>query len=155
MRRSKSRWLGLVRGSVDAGPSRQQYLFQCPDSKRGPPARIVYFWWTAAFNFLPATNRSTRYVRPRRNLKFSKILQPHDVGVMVNNLYRATVWPGPIPRKHQAADPADSFLLDLIEAAQPDYAVTGDKRVGLLELDKLGRTKILKASVFCAEVLHL
>jgi hypothetical protein len=46
-------------------------------------------------------------------------------------------------------------LLDLMEAAQPDYAVTGDKRSGLLQLDKLGRTKILKASSFCAEVLRL
>ena len=74
---------------------------------------------------------------------------------MLNHLYGATVWPNSLPRRHEAADPADSFLLDLIEAAQPDYAVTGDKRSGLVELDKLGRTKILRASAFCADVLHL
>jgi hypothetical protein len=74
---------------------------------------------------------------------------------MLNHIYGATVWEGPLPRRHEAADPTDSFLLDLIEAAQPDYAVTGDKRSGLLELDKLGRIKILKASAFCTEVLHL
>ena len=74
---------------------------------------------------------------------------------MLNHLYSATVWPGPLPHRNEAADPADSFLLDLIEAAQPDYAVTGDKRSGLLQLNKLGRTKILTASAFCAEVLHL
>ncbi|MGH9600290.1 MAG: hypothetical protein ACRD27_10530, partial [Terracidiphilus sp.] len=73
---------------------------------------------------------------------------------MLNNLYNATLWQGPLPRKHQANDPTDSYLLDLIEAAQPDYAVTGDKRSGLLQLEKLGRTKILTASIFCAEVLH-
>jgi predicted nucleic acid-binding protein len=74
---------------------------------------------------------------------------------MLNHLYRATVWPGPLPRKHEASDPTDSYLLNLIEAAQPDYAVTGDKRSGLLRLDTLGRTKILGATAFLSQVLHL
>ncbi len=103
----------------------------------------------------PATNRSTKFAQPRATRNSARFSIPTTLASCVNHLHRATVWPGPIPRKHQAADPADSFLLDLIEAAQPDYAVTGDKRAGLLELDKLGRTKILKASAFCAEVLHL
>jgi predicted nucleic acid-binding protein len=74
---------------------------------------------------------------------------------MMNHLYSATVWPDPLPRKHQAADPPDRYLLNLMEAAQPDYAVTGDKRSGLLEIGKLGRTKILSATVFSSHVLHL
>jgi hypothetical protein len=55
----------------------------------------------------------------------------------------------------QLDDPADSYLLDLIEAAQPDYAVTGDKRSGLLQLGKMGRKKILSATAFSSKVLHL
>lgn len=82
-------------------------------------------------------------------------LHPNEVGTMLNHLYSATVWQDPLPRKHEAADPADSYLLDLIEAAQPDYAVTGDKRSGLLQLDKMGRTKILNAMDFCSLALHL
>ena len=74
---------------------------------------------------------------------------------MMNHLHGANLWKERLPRKHQAADPADSYLLDLIEAAQPDYAVTGDKHSGLLKLGKLGRTKILNASAFCSEVLHI
>ena len=74
---------------------------------------------------------------------------------MLNHLHGANLWEGSLPRKHQAADPADSFLLDLIEAAQPDYAVTGDKRSGLLQVDKLGRTKFLEARAFCNDVLHI
>jgi uncharacterized protein len=89
-----------------------------------------------------------------RNPKFRDLFQSQHIGEMLNHLYRATVWPGPLPRKHEAADPADSYLLDLIEAAQPDYAVTGDKRSGLLQLDKLGRTKILRAREFHEKVLH-
>jgi hypothetical protein len=74
---------------------------------------------------------------------------------MLNHLYGANVWPGPIPRKHIAADPTDIFLLNLIESAQPDYAVTGDKRAGVLELGTLGRTKILTVSAFSAKVIRL
>lgn len=74
---------------------------------------------------------------------------------MLNHLHGADLWPGPLPRRYEAADFSDSYLLDLIEAAQPDYAVTGDKRSGLLQLDKLGRTKILSATAFSSHVLHL
>ena len=74
---------------------------------------------------------------------------------MLNRLYAATVWPTPIPRKHKAIDPTDSHLLDLIDAAQPDYAVTGNKRAGLLQLQSLGRTTILSASTFCESVLQI
>ncbi len=79
----------------------------------------------------------------------------HIFGALMNHLYDSAPWPKPIPRKYQAADPTDSYLLDLIEAAQPDYAVTGDRRSGLLEIGKLGRTKILSAAVFCSCVLRL
>jgi predicted nucleic acid-binding protein len=74
---------------------------------------------------------------------------------MLNHLYGATVWQGPLPRRYEASDPTDSYLLNLMEAAQPEYAVTGDKRSGLLRLDTLGRTKILSATVFLTQVLHL
>jgi hypothetical protein len=120
-----------------------------------PPARIVDFWLDGGFHLLTCGEQIDEIRTASRNLKFRKILQTHDVGVLVNSLHRAEVWQGPLPRKHQAADPADSYLLDLMDAAQPDYAVTGDKRSGLLQLEKLGRTKILNATEFLSQVLHL
>lgn len=89
-----------------------------------------------------------------RTPKFRYRLQPHHIGTMLNNLYGASVWEGPLPSKHRAADPTDSYLLDLIDAAQPDYAVTGDKRSGLLQRRTLGRTKILSATEFYEKVLR-
>jgi putative PIN family toxin of toxin-antitoxin system len=121
----------------------------------GTPARIVDQWREGGFRLLTCQQQIDEIRTASRLLKFRDRLQPHLVGAMLNHLYGATVWPGPIPRLHHAADPADSYLLDLIEAAQPDYAVTGDKRSGLLQLDKLGRTKIVTASAFCSNVLHL
>jgi len=129
-------------------------LFSALLKAGGPSARIVDQWLEGGFRLLTCDEQIDEIRAASRNLKFRSILHPHDVGILVNNLYHAEVWHGPLPRRHEAADPADSFLLDLIEAAQPDYAVTGDKRSGLLELDKLGRTKILRASAFCAGVLR-
>jgi len=124
-------------------------------TQHGAPARIVDEWREGRFQLLTCQIQIDEIRTASRTPKFKYRLQPHQIGAMLNHLYSAIVWPSPIPRKHQAADPADSFLLDLIDAAQPDYAVTGDKRSGLLELDKLGRTKFLKASAFCTEVLRL
>jgi len=124
-------------------------------SPHGAPAKIVDHWRDGGFHLLTCQMQIKEIREASRTPKFRERLQPHQVGTMLNHLYGATIWQAPLPRRYEAADPTDSYLLNLIEAAQPDYAVTGDKRSGLLQLDKLGRTKILKASSFCAEVLHL
>lgn len=120
----------------------------------GIPASIVDEWREGRCELLTCQHQINEIRNACRLPKFRTRLQPHHVGTMLNNLYNATLWPEPIPRKHRAADPSDSYLLDLIEAAQPDYAVTGDKHAGVLQRDKLGRTKILKATEFCIHVLH-
>jgi hypothetical protein len=97
-------------------------------SPHGAPARIVDQWREGRFRLLTCQHQIDEIRAAGRNLKFRNRLQPHLVGMMLNNLYGASVWLGPLLRRHDAADPTDSYLLDLIEAAQPDYAVTGDKR---------------------------
>ena len=124
-------------------------------SPLGSPARVVHAWRNGRFYLLTCKQQIDEIRGASRNPKFRDLFQPHHVGEMLNHLYSATVWDGPMARRHEAADPTDSYLLDLIEAAQPDYAVTGDKRSGLLQRDKLGRTKTLKATTFCVEVLRL
>jgi len=124
-------------------------------SPHGLPARIVDEWRDGRYELLTCQNQIDEIRAVSRTPKFKDRLLPHHIGTMLNHLYRSNLWEGPLPRLHQAADPADSYLLDLIEAAQPDYAVTGDKRAGLLQLEKLDRTRILRASDFCTEVLHI
>ena len=109
-------------------------------SPLGFPARIVHAWRNDRFYLLTCQQQIDEIRVASRNPKFRDLFQPHHIGDMLNHLYSATVWEGPLPRRHEAADPTDSYLLDLMEAAQPDYAVTGDKRSGLLQLDKLGQT---------------
>ncbi|MGA3080020.1 MAG: putative toxin-antitoxin system toxin component, PIN family [Terracidiphilus sp.] len=124
-------------------------------SPLGSSARIVRAWKNGRFHLLTCQQQINEIRAASRNPKFRALFQPHQISSMLNHIYKATVWPAPLPRKHDAADPTDSYLLDLIEAAQPDFAVTGDKRSGLLQLAKLGRTKILSAMDFSTQVLHL
>jgi predicted nucleic acid-binding protein len=72
---------------------------------------------------------------------------------MVNDLQGALVVDA-LLRGHEAADPNDTWLLALADAARADYLVTGDKRAGLLSLERVGVTRILTAAVFCKDVLR-
>jgi len=130
-------------------------FFSALISPRGAPGRIAGAWKAGKFRVVTCQQQIDEIREASRNPKFRRLFQPYQVGAMLRNLYGATVWPEPLPHVHEADDPTDSFLLNLIEAAQPDYALTGDKRAGLLKLDKLGRTKILTAGEFCADVLRL
>jgi putative PIN family toxin of toxin-antitoxin system len=129
-------------------------FFSALISPAGPPRVIYDTWLRGRFRLVTCQQQIDEIKVASRRSKLRSLLHPNEVGTMLNHLYGETVWPGPLPRKHQATDPADSYLLDLMDAAQPDYAVTGDKRSGLLEIGKLGRTKILSATVFCSFVLH-
>jgi putative PIN family toxin of toxin-antitoxin system len=124
-------------------------------SIHGASARAVDEWRDGRFQLLTCQHQIDEIRTACRAPKFRDRLQPHHIGNMLNHLYGAKVWLDPIPRKHKAKDPTDSFLLDLIDAAQPDYAVTGDKRAGLLHLETIGRTRIMRVSAFRADVLHL
>jgi putative PIN family toxin of toxin-antitoxin system len=124
-------------------------------SPRSKPALVIHKWREGKFQLLTCQHQIDEIRAASRHSKFRDKLQPYLVGAMLNHLYNASVWRNPLPRRHQAADPTDSYLLDLIEAAQPDYAITGDKRSGLLAIEKLGRTKIISVSSFISTVLHI
>ncbi len=123
-------------------------------SPGGAPDTIYSAWIYGRFELLTCPEQIREIRSASRHPKLRTILQPHRIGKMINNLHRATVWDKPLPQKHQASDPTDSYLLNLIEAAQPDYAVTGDHRSGILALQSLGRTRIFTAREFCGQVLR-
>lgn len=122
-------------------------------STKGIPRAITDAWVDGRFELLTCQEQIAEIRAASHYPKLRTIIQPNRVGKMINNLYRATVWDKPLPSKHHAIDPTDSYLLNLIEAAQPDYAVTGDHRSGILALQKLGRTRILTARDFYNQVL--
>jgi len=123
-------------------------------SPKGAPRAITDEWVDGRFELLTCQEQIEEIRAASRYPKLRTILQPQRIGKMINNLYRTTVWDKSLPDKHQSADPTDNYLLNLIDAAQPDYAVTGDHRSGLLALQSLGRTRILTTREFCDQVLR-
>lgn len=90
--------------------------------------------------------------RASRYPKLKNILQPHRVGLMLNNMQNATVIDR-LPSGYEAAGPNDAFLLALADKSQAHYIVTGDKCAGVLSLITVGQTQIVTASGFCDKVL--
>jgi predicted nucleic acid-binding protein len=87
--------------------------------------------------------------------KLKTILPAHRVGTIVKNLQRAIVLDTlpPPPDDMDLSDPNDFFLLSMALASDADYLVTGDRRAGLLQRGKAGRTRIVSPATFSAEVL--
>lgn len=121
-------------------------------SPHGAPDIIYRAWRAAKFEVITSLVQLDELRRASRYPKFQTILQPHQVGAMVNNLQRATILDS-LPTDIEADDPNDAFLLAMARAGNADYLVTGDRRAGLLQRGSFGRTRIVTPSTFCSEVL--
>jgi putative PIN family toxin of toxin-antitoxin system len=130
-------------------------LFSAILSPTGRPAHIHQAWRQKRFELATCTDQIEEIRKASRYPRFRAALQPHRFGILINNLSPARVWVERLPNLHTAYDPEDSFLLNLSEAVQADYLVTGDKRSRILEMRNIGKTAILTARQFCDQVLQL
>jgi putative PIN family toxin of toxin-antitoxin system len=119
----------------------------------GNSAFIYKAWLSGTFALATCREQLEEIKTASRNPKFGHILQPQEVGIMLNRLRRANVI-SEIPRKHDATDPTDAFLLNLAVAVSAHFLVTGDKRSGLLERNRVDGTRILSPGEFCLRVLR-
>jgi predicted nucleic acid-binding protein len=92
--------------------------------------------------------------RASRHSHLRPIVLPREVEEMINNIGRAKIFT-PLPRRHEADDPTDSYLLNLAEVSGAHYLVTGDKKSGLLQRKRVGTASIITAAVFCDRVLRI
>ena len=124
-------------------------------SPHGAPDLICRAWRASKFELVTSTTQLDELRRASRYPKLKNILPAHRVGTMVNNMQRALVLDvlPPLSAKQDLQDPNDAFLLAMAQASEANYLVTGDRRAGLLQLGKLGATRILGPAAFCAEVL--
>jgi putative PIN family toxin of toxin-antitoxin system len=127
-------------------------LFSALISPNSPPHRIYQAWRQGKFELVTCDEQITEIRRASRYPKFKAILQPHLVGVMVNNMQRAKIIKN-LPSGYEANDPNDVWLLALADKAKANYLVTGDKRAGILSQHNIGQTKIVTASEFCDKLL--
>jgi len=124
-------------------------------SSQGPPDVIYRAWRAARFDLVTSTAQLDELRRVSRYPKLKTILPAHRVGTMVNNMQRAIVLGAllSLPDVMKTKDPNDLFLLAMAVASEADYLVTGDRRAGLLQLAKAGRTRIVTPVAFCAVAL--
>lgn len=123
-------------------------LFSALISPHGAPQRVYEAWRETRFELATCNEQIEELRRASRYPKFRGILQPHLVGLMLNHLHRAQVAEH-LPARHEADDSHDAYLLNLADAVQADYLVTGDKRAGILKRRKVDKTRILTAAAFC------
>ena len=130
-------------------------FFSAIISPSGLPAAIVDAWRERRFELATCTEQIEEIRKASRYPKFRALFQPHRVGILINNMHRARVWAEPIPMVHEAADPTDSFLLNLATTVDAHYLVTGDRRAEIIARKKVGNASILTARQFCERVLQL
>ena len=122
-------------------------------SPHGAPDAIYRAWRAGRFELVTSVVHLDELRRVSRYPKLRAILPAHRVGTMVNNLHRAVVLEAlaPLPVGVEASDPDDDFLLAMALTAEVDYLVTGDRRAGLLQRGRVGRTRIVTPTAFCTE----
>jgi putative PIN family toxin of toxin-antitoxin system len=120
-------------------------------SPHSPPNRIYQAWRKGVFELVTCSEQIEEIRRASRYPKLKHILQPHRVGLMLNNMQKTMVI-NSLPEGYETHDPNDSWLLALADKAQAHYLITGDKRAGILSLGKSGQTQIVTASTFCDKV---
>jgi putative PIN family toxin of toxin-antitoxin system len=122
-------------------------------SPYGCPDAIYRAWKARRFELITSAIQLDELRRVSRYPKLKAILPAHRVGTMINHLQSARVLGElpPVPEAWALFDPSDEYLLAMALAGEADVLVTGDRRAGLLERGKLGRTRILTPTAFCAE----
>ena len=118
-------------------------------SPHGAPDLIYRAWRAAKFEIVTSTVQLDELRRASRYPKLQAKLRP---GTLINNLQRAIVLQR-LVAKAEADGPDDAYLLAMAMDGDVDYLVTGDRRAGLLQRGRIGRTRIVSPSVFCSLVL--
>jgi putative PIN family toxin of toxin-antitoxin system len=123
-------------------------LFSALISPRGAPHQIYEAWRARRFDLMTCPTQLDEIRRASRYPKLRAILLPHRVGAMVNAMAADAV-PNPPRGEHEVNDPDDAWLLALAQSSEADWLVTGDRRSGLLALERVGRARIVTAAAFC------
>jgi uncharacterized protein len=122
-------------------------------SPHGAPHRIYETWREGRFVLVTCQEQLEELRRASRYPKLRAIVSANTFGLMLNYLQQTKIIEK-IPRKYNADDPHDAYLLNLANAAQAHYLVTGDKRAGLLERKRIGGARIVTAAGFCEMALQ-
>ena len=109
----------------------------------GGPSDYLYQSWSAGrFELITSKEQLDEFRHVTRYPRLRKYLRPAAAGTMLNEIRVLAVVTGPLPKLRVCADPADNFLLAMVQEGNADYLVTGDAR-HLLALKRYRTTRIV------------
>ena len=101
------------------------------------------------FEVVTGPRQIEEIVRVARYPQIRQILEPAEVGWLVNRLRDRAVVVERLPKVDVSPDPADNFLFALAQAGGATYLVSGDKS-GVLALRQHGACQVVTARQFAA-----
>jgi putative PIN family toxin of toxin-antitoxin system len=111
---------------------------------RGLPAQLIDAWRAKRFVLVTSGEQLIELGAVARRPALRKYIVPARVGRFINDLRELAEVLRRLPQIDRSRDPADNYLLAMVEAVEAEYLVTGDKR-DLLALESHGPTRIVTA----------
>ena len=116
-------------------------------NRHGIPALLIVAWRERRYDLLTSTEQLLELGGVARRPVLRARIIPSTVGRLIRDLRKLAEVLTRLPEVERSADPADNFLLAMVEAGAADYLVSGDRR-GVLDLGTHGVTQIIKAREF-------
>jgi putative PIN family toxin of toxin-antitoxin system len=116
-------------------------------NRHGIPAQLIVAWRERRYDLLTSTEQLLELGGVARRPVLRARIIPSTVGRLIRDLRKLAEVLTRLPEVERSADPADNFLLAMVEAGAADYLVSGDRR-GVLDLSTHGVTQIMKAREF-------
>ena len=116
-------------------------------NRHGIPAQLIVAWRERRYDLLTSTEQLLELGGVARRPVLRARIIPSTVGRLIRDLRKLAEVLTRLPEVDRSADPADNFLLAMVEAGAADYLVSGDRR-GVLDLGTHGVTQIIKAREF-------
>lgn len=113
-------------------------------SQKGAPARLIDAWDDERFLLVSSNEQIEEFKTVCRRPRLAPFIERSDVGRFINHVRAEALMLDKLPKVDRSADPADNFLLAMVEAGEADYLVSGDRR-GVLALKEHASAHILTA----------
>ena len=114
-----------------------------------PPYKLVQAWMDGRFEVVTGAGQIEEIVRVARYPRVRQLLEPAEVGWLVNRLRDRAIVLTRLPKVDVSPDPADNFLFSLAQAGGAAYLVSGD-RSGVLAVRRHGICRVVTARQFAA-----
>ncbi len=108
------------------------------------PYKLVHAWMDGRFDLLSSNEQIEEITRVARYPQVRKLIQPAEIGWLVNRLRDRSTLLAELPSVDVSPDPADNFLFSMADAGDATHLVSGD-RSGVLRIRVHRSTQIVTA----------